>query len=150
MSILRLRQWVVEIWRWLAEGKLVFICLFVITAAAILGFVIWHSEDSIRSAGYALQLIGMIFAVRGLLRIRAHFGQPLLRKLLFDWFKRFPKWKRSVVIGVGVGHMALAGMKARVEVWRPDDPNKPIEQRIDGIIKNLERIRRKKGSGLEI
>jgi hypothetical protein len=130
-----------EIWRWLADGKLVFVCLLVIAAAVILGFVTWNSEASIRSAGYVLQFIGMIFAIRGLLGIRAHFGQPLLRKLLFSWIKRFPKWKRNVVIGAGTAHMALAGMKARAEVWSPDDPDKPIEQRIEDIIKNLDRMR---------
>ena len=115
--------------------------LFVIVAAVLFGFVTWHSEISIRVSGYALQLIGMVFAIRGLLGIRAHFGQPLLRQLLINWVKRFPKWKRSVVIGVGTAHVSMAGMKARAEVWTPDDPNKPIEQRIDAIIKNLERIR---------
>jgi hypothetical protein len=141
LSIQRLLLWMREIWRWLADGKLVFMCLLVIAAAVILGFVTWSSEVSIRSSGYVLQVIGMMFAIRGLLGIRAHFGQPLLRKLLFSWVKRFPKWKRSVVIGTGAAHMALAGMKARVEVWSPDDPDKPMEQRIEGIIKNLDRIR---------
>nr|ADT71689.1 hypothetical methyl-accepting chemotaxis protein [uncultured organism] len=72
--------------------------LLVIVAAALLGFVTWHSEASIRIAGYILQFIGMVFAIRGLLGIRTHFGQPLLRRLLLDWVKRFPKWKRNIVI----------------------------------------------------
>ena len=137
----RLRQWVIELWRWLAEGKLVFMCLLVIAAAVILGFVTWQSESSIRSSGYMLQFIGMIFAIRGLLSIREHFGQPLLRKLFINWFKRFPKWKRNIVVGVGTAHMAVMGGKARAEVWSTDDPAKPIEQRIESIIRNLERIR---------
>jgi hypothetical protein len=141
LSISRLQQWVIEIWCWLAEAKLVFMGLLVIVAAALLGFVTWHSEASIRIAGYILQFIGMVFAIRGLLGIRTHFGQPLLRRLLLDWVKRFPKWKRNIVIGAGSGHLAMAGMKARGEVWTPDDPNKSTEQRIDAIIKNLERIR---------
>lgn len=114
---------------------------FVVVAAVLLGFVTWHSETSIRIAGYVLQFIGMAFAIRGLLGIRVHFGQPLLRRLLLDWFKRFPKWKRDIVIGVGAGHLALVDMKARAEVWSPDDPNKPTEQRIDAILKNTERLR---------
>ncbi len=141
MSIHRLRQWFVEIWHWLAEGKLVFMCLLVIAAAVMLGFVTWRSEVSIRWAGYALQFIGMIFAIRGLLSIRAYFGQPLLRKLLFSWFKRFPKWKKDVVIGSGAILVGVGSLKARAESWNQDDPDKPIEQRIDGIIKNIERIR---------
>ncbi len=115
--------------------------IFVVLAAVLLGFVTWHSEESIRVAGYALQLIGMIFAIRGLLGVREHFGQPLLRQLLLKWVKQFPKWKRSVVIGAGAGHMTMAGMKGRAEVWTPDDPKKPVEQRIEGIIRNLDRVR---------
>lgn len=137
----RLQQWAREVWRWLAEAKLAFMGFFVILAAVLLGFVTWRSEDGIRVAGYGLQLMGMIFAVRGLLAVREHFGLPLLRHLLLRWVKRFPKWRRSVVIGAGTAHMAMPGMKARAEVWTPDDPEKPIEQRVDGIIRNLDRIR---------
>lgn len=128
-------------WHWLTEGKLIFMCLLVIAAAIMLGFVTWSSEASIRSAGYVLQFIGMLFAIRGLLGIRAHFGQPLLRELFINWLKRFPKWKRNVVISVGAGNLGLTGMKARVEVWSPDDPGLPIEVRIEKIINNLDRIR---------
>jgi len=141
LSIQRLRQWFAAIWRWLVEGKSVFTCFLVIAVAIILGFVTWNSEASIRLAGYALQFIGMIFAINGLLGIRAYFGQPLLRKLFISWFKRFPKWKRNVVIGAGSMQAGSATLKARVEVWSPDNPDKSIEERIDSIIKNQERIR---------
>jgi len=115
--------------------------IFVVLAPVLLGFVAWHSEESIRIAGYALQLVGMIFAIRGLLGVREHFGQPLLRHLFLKWIKRFPRWKRKVVIGAGTGLVSMAGMKARAEVWTPDNPEKTVEERIDSIIKNLDRIR---------
>lgn len=116
-------------------------CLLVIAAAVALGFCTWRSDISIRLAGYVLQLIGMIFAIRGLLSIRAHFGQTLLRKIFLNWLKRFPKWKRNVIAGVLSANLALVGMKARGEVWTPDNSDQPIEKRIEGIVKNLERIR---------
>lgn len=146
MSTHQLKLWIKSVWHWLAEGKLVFWCLLVIAAAIILGFVIWSSEVSIRSSGYVLQFIGMLFAIRGLLGIRAHFGQPLLRILFLNWLKRFPKWKRNVVIDVGAGHFRVAGLKASMEVWSPDDPNLPIEERVEKIINNLERIRIEQGA----
>ncbi|MGF1613023.1 MAG: hypothetical protein ACFCVA_03680 [Gammaproteobacteria bacterium] len=141
MTYQQLRRWLIDVWRWLGEAKLVFMGILVVLAATLFGFVTWHSEESIRVAGYSLQLIGMIFAIRGLLGIREHFGQPLLRQLVLQWVKRFPRWKRNVVVGVGAGYLTMAGMKDRVEVWTPDDPKKPIEQRIKAIIKNLDRIR---------
>jgi len=148
MSILGLRrkivqiwQWLVTTWRWLAEGKKVFLCLCVIAAAVAVPFFLSRSEVSIRSAGYVLQLLGMIFAIRGLLSIRAHFGQPPLWNLFLDWLKRFPKWRRSVAASVGVASSVMVGGKVRAEVWTPDNPDHPIEKRIEGIVRNQERLR---------
>lgn len=141
MTYQQLRRWLMDVWRWLAEAKLIFMGALVVLAVTLCGFVVWHSEESIRIAGYSLQFMGMIFAVRGLLKIREHFGQPLLRHLALQWLKRFPRWKRDVVIGAGAFHLGMAGMKGRLEVWNPDDPEKPIEQRIEAIIKNLDRVR---------
>jgi hypothetical protein len=141
LSIQLLRLWILNIWHWLVEGKIVFMCFLVIVAAVVLGFFTWRSEISIRSAGYVLQLIGMIFAIRGLLSIRAHFGQTLLRKIFVNWLKRFPKWKRNIVVEVNSANLVLVGMKVGAEVWTPDNSQQPIEKRIEGIVKNLERIR---------
>jgi hypothetical protein len=76
MSNNRLQGWLKEIWHWLGEAKLAFLGFLTVTNAMLYGFIVWHSEDSIRIAGYALQLIGMLFAIRGLLRIREYFKQP--------------------------------------------------------------------------
>lgn len=145
MKLNRLFRWIADVSRWLAEGKIVFICILVLVAALTLGLVIWHSEPSIRSTGYVLQVIGMIFAIHGLLRVRAHFGQPLLRQLFVNWFKRFPKWKKRVVVAPGAAVVAVAGMKARPEVCTPDNPNQLIEKRIEGIVKNLDQLRKELG-----
>lgn len=143
LKINQLSRWITDFWRWLAEGKIVLMCILVLIAVATLGIVTWHSETSIRVAGYVLQFIGMIFAIRGLLGVRAYFGQPLLRQLFLDWLKRFPKWKRDAVIGssrvVMVGHGSLI---VRGGVWSPDNPDQPIEKRIEGILNNLEQIRK--------
>ena len=117
-------------------------CLIVVISAIFLGVHTWCSELSIRTAGYALQLIGMVFAIRGLLSIRIHFGQPLLRKGFLDWLSRFPKWKGKVVVEVGDMNVHISLMAARPEVWTPDRPDQPIEKRVDSIIQNLDRIRK--------
>ncbi len=141
MSLLKLRGWGLAFWRWLTEGRAVFLCLFVIVAAVSLSFSTWCSESSIKWAGYVLQLLGMAFAIRGLLKVRSHFGQPLLRSLFIDWLKRFPRWNPDIGIGVGAVDFPLFATRARGEVWSPDDPNVPIEQRVEAIVRNLERIR---------
>lgn len=141
LRIQLLRLWIINIWHWLAEGKIVFMCFLVIVAAVVLGFFTWRSEVSIRSAGYGLQFIGMFFAIRGLLNIRAHFGQPLLRKIFVNWLKRFPKWKSNTALEVHSANHVCGGMNAGLEVWTPDNSQQPIEKRIEGIVKNLEIVR---------
>ena len=37
LPINQLKQWIVELWRWITEGKIIFICLLVIAAAVIFG-----------------------------------------------------------------------------------------------------------------
>ncbi len=141
LPINRLRQWIVELWRWLTEGKIIFICLLVIAVAVFLGFFVWQSEVSIKRAGYFLQLIGMLFAINGLLNIRKHFRQPLLSTLFYDWLKRSPIWKRNVVPSASATIQISGTAKARAEVWIPDDADQSMEKRIVAIIKNLERIK---------
>lgn len=141
MTIHRLQQWVIEIWRWLAEAKIVIMCLLVIVMAIALGFGTWRTPVSIRWAGYVLQLVGMIFAIRGLLSIREHFGQTLLRKLLWNWLKRFPKWKRSTDAGAGAVNVALTGVASKTEVGSVGILEQSLEKRIEGLERNQEIIR---------
>ena len=149
MSINRLFQWIKEVWYWLAEGKIIIMCLLVITATFLLGCVTWQTETSIRIAGYVLQLVGMIFAVRWVLSIRAHFGQPTLREMLYKWTYRYPKWKHNSVVGVASFTIPSPIFKGKASVWAPDNPAEPIEERINCIVKNLERIRQEQNLNYE-
>ncbi|MFV1873177.1 MAG: hypothetical protein ACMZ64_07665 [Oleiphilus sp.] len=137
----RLLRWLKEFIKWLSEAKAVIMCFLVIAAALVLGCVTWNTEFSIRSSGYALQLIGMIFAIRGLLSVRKYFGQPLLREKTFEWLKRFPKWNRNIVIGLGTVNATCDVMSARAELWSPDDVKLPVKERISRLVKNIETIR---------
>ncbi len=135
----------VAVWRWIVLAKVACCCILVIVAALALGLYTWHSEDSIRFAGYALQILGMVFTIHGLLCIRVHFKQPPLQQLFFDWLKKFPRWKIKVASGSasisGVGLIDVANGEA----WTPDNPNWSVEKRIEGIVKNLDRIRTAQG-----
>jgi hypothetical protein len=141
LKLNRLYRWILKFGHWIAEAKIAFMCILVLVAAISFCIGPWCDEVSIRFAGYVLQVIGMIFAIRGLLGVRAHFGQPHLKQLLLEWLKRFPKWKENVVVGAMSGVMSIGSMKARGEVWSPDNPDQPIEKRIEAIVNNLDRIR---------
>ena len=141
---LKLRQlfkWFAAFWQWLAEGRIPIMCVLVLAAAGIWVFNTWFSETTIFWTGIVLQLCGMVFAINGLLRIRTHFRQVPLKKLFVKWLKHFPKWNRARVVGATGVSMSAAVGKAHVSIWINDDPTQPIEERITGIVSNLERIR---------
>ena len=134
-------NWLHAVLLWIAAARSVFMCLLVLIAAFMFAFYSWGSEVSVRVSGYFLEMLGVSLTAVGLLRIRSHFGQAPLRELFIGWLHRFPKWKRDVVIGVGAVSAGIAGMKARLEVWTPDKPDSPVDKRIEGILKNLQRLR---------
>ncbi len=140
--MIRLKQWAVEFLRWLIEPKDIILSILIVAGVVYLGLFSLHSETSIRSAGYFLQLVGMILAIKGLLKIREYFGQPRLYSLASSWIKRFPKWKKNTVVHSGKidMHISISG-KASAGVWSPDDIDLPTEERIHRIIINLERMR---------
>lgn len=137
----RLKNWVVELICWVAETRLVILWCLVLILAFLVGFYTSPSELSIRSSGYALQLLGMLFAIRGVLSIRAHFGHPTFKKLSVEWLRRFPKWTRETNIHVGAASIGISGMSADLEIWVTDNPSDPLENRVNEIVKNLERLR---------
>jgi len=141
MNFKRAKNWLKEICSWAAEARLVFLCCLVLFPALIFALLVCPSEQSIRTSGFVLQILGMVLAIRGLLKIRTYFRQPPLTRLFVKWLHRFPKWKKDTVIGLKTGNLVMVGEKVRVEVWTPDNTQDPMEKRIDGIIKNLERIK---------
>ncbi|WP_282754747.1 hypothetical protein [Desulfuromonas thiophila] len=130
-----------EILNWLFDARLGFLCCFVLILAFLTSFYTWPSEKSIRTTGYVLQLLGMIFAIRGVLKIREHFGQPTIKCMLSSWLSKFPKWRKhgyfeapSVHIGVTVG-------TGSIEVWAPDNPNDPVEKRLEAVLHNINSLK---------
>ena len=138
--IKRLFAWLKRFWNWLGEGKAVFIGLLVLVPVLFYPDT-WRSEDSIRIAGYLLQIAGMILAIIGLLNIRKHFGLEPLWQVLVDWLKRFPKWRRDLGIVAEKGEVDLVGFNSHFDAWAPDMPEQPIEKRIEEIVNNLEQLR---------
>ena len=136
-----LKLWSKEFIKWLAEANVATMCILIILATFLLGFSTWTSEVSIRSSGYALQLVGMLFAIRGLLGVRRHFKQTPFLSLTSDWLKRFPKWKRDVEITFGTAIAKSTAGSLQTQNWSPDDIEAPIEERINKLVHNVESLR---------
>ena len=143
MNFRRFKNWLIEIFLWAYEARLAFCFFIVLLMAFLFGFYTWSSEQSIRISGCVLQFIGMCLAIRGLLNIRAHFDQPPLKKLSIAWWHRFPRWEKHYVMKAERGVYSLTGTITGLEVWTPDNPEDSLEKRIDGIVKNQERLRKK-------
>lgn len=143
LKLKRFWRWILRVWSWLAEGKVGVMCVLVIVAAILNGFVAWRSAKSIIYAGYALQLCGMLLAIRGLLLIRLHFRQPPLRNLFVNWLRRFPTWKSSVIEARGSGIISMNKSRLLWDIsWAPDINSHPLEARIEAIVENVEQIRK--------
>lgn len=142
MNLKRLKGWSKEIFLWLSKAQQAILCTLFILLACLYSFYAYPGEQSIRISGYVLQVVGMVFTIRGLLRIRKHFGQPKLTSLSIEWLKRFPKWKREPIsLEVADGVTVTAGLDARLEVWAPDKKEDTLEKRIDGIVRNQESLK---------
>jgi len=138
----RLVRWIREILSWLAEGKIV--VMFVLIPVSTVFFIISmsYSEISIIISGLLLQILGMIFTIKGLFGIRAYFKEPLLLDLFIKWLNKFPKLKNNYTIHAGAGRItASVSLKATGEVWSPDNKGQSIDKRIEYIYRNFERIR---------
>lgn len=94
------------------------------------------SEFSIRLAGTVLQVIGVILAIWSLQDVMVHFGQPSFWQILLNSLGR--RRKRRVALKSGV--FTTTSARGRLTVWTEDNPNLPLEKRMEGIIKNLKRV----------
>ncbi len=137
----RLPSLIKETFIWLWDGKIYLFGILVIGLSIYSCIFISTSEPSIRITGYLLQMLGMASAIKGLLSIRQYFQLKTYPKIFSDWFSKHPKWKKHLVINVGTSEITFAGMRARAEVWTPDHLDYPIEKRIEGIVKNIDRMR---------
>ena len=141
MIYVRLKSWIQRFFSWLSEAKEFIACVLVIVNAIVFTFYLCPSEASIRMSGYILQMLGMLFAVAGILSIRMHFGYPSLFKLILEWLKRFPSLSNSIVIQGVPAELKIKGGRARIELWKIDNSDAPLEERVSSIVSNLGKVR---------
>lgn len=137
----KLTGWCRRLREWVAEAKISLFGLMFVTVALVLSLAVLRTESAIRCTGYVLQLVGMVLAIRGLVGIRQFFGQPSIWSTVADWFRRFPMWKKDVRIDLQGGAVSVSGGRASLEIWAKDDASLTVEQRLDAIARNQERLR---------
>lgn len=127
---------------WLAEARLTWIALFVLVSALIVSFRPSASEFQIRFTGLILQWLGIGTVAYGIRQIRQLFGRPGILKLFWGWISRFPPWPRHMVSATGTGAIESRMASVRGFGWSEIDPTAAIDERVDALTKNVERLYR--------
>lgn len=137
----KLAGWLRRLIEWVSEAKIVLFGFLSVAVALYLALVFWRTESAIRCTGYTLQFLGMVLAIRGLISIRQFFGKPSIRSTVCDWFKRFPLWKKGFQGDLQANSISVSSARASMEIWNNDDPSLNLEQRLEAIVRNQERLR---------
>jgi len=134
-------HWLKSFYDWLAKARLFIFAIAVLFVAFFFGFWVYGTERAIRVSGLGLQLVGMWFAIRGVLGIRKYFKQPPLQLLIVNWFKQFPRWARSFTGDMQSTSYSRSHAQADLEIWANDDPNQTIEVRLTAVLQNMEQLK---------
>jgi len=100
----------------------------------------WPQEDVIRYAGLGLQLAGIGTVWWGIRETRKLFDHPSFLKQVAHWWGERPRYGGRV-IAVGMSATAAAVGSARGFAWNVTGSAATLDQRIEALEKNLERVR---------
>lgn len=133
----QLWSWFKRIGAWLATPKLLWIATAIVVLAGIVALRPGTSEPVIRWTGLILQLLGIATVILGIEQTRRLFNHPTLFGMAGEWLKKFPAYRRSVVIGVGTGAIGSATAKGRGYVTINPPANATIDQRVVSLESNV-------------
>lgn len=137
----RIVAWLNALFHWFfKELRLELIALSVVCIAVFIAFCTGASEPKIRLTGLILQWLGLLTVVDGIQKTRKLFGCPSLLQLLREKVARFPRWRRDAFVHVGTGAMIASCGSATAHVWSNIDPAAPIEERVNALTRNVERM----------
>lgn len=127
-----------RLFRWLFIEPLHFWLALAVPGLTVLySLVIVRTEPAIRLSGLALQLLGILTAVWGIVGTWNYFelGDPLA--VVTSWLRRCPLRKPRVITGVGMVTEQNDSLAARGHTWWQPKPEAPIEERIAILEKNV-------------
>lgn len=145
MSARRVFSWIKRLFHWLAELRFLFWNAAFLLAVVCGGFLLFHGKETPLFIGYALQGMGMVYAIHGLIGIRDNLADKSLFREFWEWFKgwmgRFPRWRQHVIAsGALASSDAFAG-EGHASSWNPDKPELSTDQRFELVYRNFEVLR---------
>jgi hypothetical protein len=135
-----LLNWLRRLRSWLLEASLVWIAMLIIAGALALSFRPGSSELHVRIAGMVLQWLGIGTVALGLHKTRQLFERPSFWNLLRNWGARFPRWRGRIIAGIGTATGGSVALSSRGYGWYNVDPAASIDERVDALAKNVERL----------
>jgi hypothetical protein len=125
---------------WILESHPIMIV--VIPSLLVLVYRESLGKEGIQLLGGIFLVTGTIYGILVFIKLREVFSLPTLSQLVASWLKRFPKWKKDVyeIEGMSIAPSAISSGTASLHM--PDDPDLPIDERINRITKNQEAIRK--------
>ena len=127
-----------RILRWLfIEPRHFWLALVVPGIALSYSLIVLRTESSIRLSGLALQLLGILTAVWGIVGTWKYFelGDPLA--VFTSWLRRCPLRKLPVISGVGMATEQSDLVAARAYTWWQPKPEAEVGERLSLLEKNI-------------
>jgi hypothetical protein len=126
---------------WLSRARLPLLATAV--AVVALGIVLrpGASEPLIRLVGLALQILGLVTVVAGVVSLRAYFNQPTYRSLLRDWLAECPILIQTYTLNVESARHAHTGSSVTLTHTVPIPEDGPLEARLTAVTRNLAALR---------
>jgi hypothetical protein len=132
-----LLRWVRSLFRWIVEPRTFWLCTFVVVASVVVSLSGEISETKIRIIGLFLQLCGIGTVAWGLRETRKLFGYPGFVEHLWEWIKRFPRFKPKPSHSYVNATLPMIKVNSRGHSWQNSAPDATIEERLQAVEANL-------------
>jgi hypothetical protein len=134
-------SWSKKNWHWLCIGRELFGGASVIIFSIIICWISdWNSKVFI-IVGCALQIAGVSQAITSLLEIRRYFNHPPLLNIIKQWFKSYPEKTKKKTGSCCSLSITITPSKSEKNKLSAIDQAKPLNEKIDLLISNMEQIK---------
>ena len=102
---------------------------------------LFPTELAFRLVGFFLQVLGVWIVWVGIRGTREQFEVPGSWAQTKAWLASFPRLRGHLVMAAGSGTITITGGSARASIWSGVPEGATIEQRVEAIEKNVQRVR---------
>ncbi len=137
----QIASWSKKNWHWLCIGRELFGGASVVIFSIIICWISdWNNKVFI-IIGCALQIAGVSQTITSLLEIRRYFNHPPLFNIIKQWFKSYPEKEKKKKGSCCSEIITVTSSKSKKNEISVIDRAKPIDEKIDLLIRNMEQIK---------